>query len=249
MAAGEVALMTLLKLTNLTKRFGGLTAVDDVSLKLAEGEILGLIGPNGAGKTTLFNLISGNYRPDHGTISFNGAEITNMKPHQVAQRGLVRTFQIVKPFADLSVVENVMVGAFLETNQVGAAEQQARQVIDQVGLTPFADQPAHSLTTSGRKRLELARALATQAKLLLLDEVMAGLTPSESANMVDLIKEIRATGVTLLVIEHVMQALMSISDRVAVMHHGQLISVGKPAEIAADKKVIEAYLGQEFELA
>lgn len=241
--------MILLKLENVTKKFGGLTAVDEVSFELAEGEILGLIGPNGAGKTTLFNLISGSFRPDQGTISFNGAYITNLQPHQVAQRGLVRTFQIVKPFAELSVVDNVMVGAFLETNQVGAAEQQARQVIDQVGLTSFSDQPAHSLTTAGRKRLELARALATKAKLLLLDEVMAGLTPSESVEMVKLIQEIRASGVTLLVIEHVMQALMSLSDRVAVLHHGQLISVGLPTEIASDKKVIKAYLGEEFEIA
>lgn len=241
--------MTVLKLQNVTKKFGGLVAVDNVSLDLAEGEILGLIGPNGAGKTTLFNLISGNFRPDHGDIFFEGSDITNLQPHQVAQRGLVRTFQIVKPFAELSVVDNVMVGAFLNTNQVRAAEQRARQVIEQVGLTTFADQPAHTLTTAGRKRLELARALATQAKLLLLDEVMAGLTPAESAEMVNLIQEIRTDGVTLLVIEHVMQALMSLSDRVAVMHHGQLISVGKPAEIAADKKVIEAYLGEEFELA
>lgn len=241
--------MILLKLENVTKKFGGLTAVDEVSFELAEGEILGLIGPNGAGKTTLFNLISGSFRPDQGTISFNGAYITNLQPHQVAQRGLVRTFQIVKPFAELSVVDNVMVGAFLETNQVGAAEQQARQVIDQVGLTSFSDQPAHSLTTAGRKRLELARALATKAKLLLLDEVMAGLTPSESVEMVKLIQEIRESGVTLLVIEHVMQALMSLSDRVAVLHHGQLISVGLPTEIASDKKVIKAYLGEEFEIA
>lgn len=241
--------MTLLKLVNVIKKFGGLTAVDDVSLELAEGEILGLIGPNGAGKTTLFNLISGTFRPDHGEIFFDGPKITHMQPHQVAQRGLVRTFQIVKPFAELSVVDNVMVGAFLETNQVRAAEQRARQVIDQVGLTSFADQPAHSLTIAGRKRLELARALATQAKLLLLDEVMAGLTPSESTVMVKLIQEIRAKGVTLLVIEHVMQALMSLSDRVAVLHHGQLISVGKPAEIATDRKVIAAYLGEEFQLA
>lgn len=241
--------MTLLILHNVTKKFGGLTAVDDVSLELAEGEILGLIGPNGAGKTTLFNLISGTFQLDHGEIFLNGSEITNMQPHQVAQRGLVRTFQIVKPFAELSVVENVMVGSFLENSQVRAAEHHARQVIDQVELSAFADQPAHSLTTAGRKRLELARALATQAKLLLLDEVMAGLTPSESTEMVKLIQNIRANGVTLLVIEHVMQALMSLSDRVAVLHHGQLISVGLPSEIASDKKVIEAYLGQEFEIA
>jgi branched-chain amino acid transport system ATP-binding protein len=241
--------MTLLKVEGVTKRFGGLVAVNNVSLELPEGEILGLIGPNGAGKTTLFNVISGNYEPDHGQVFFNGADISKLPPHKVSQLGLVRTFQIVKPFATLSVVANVMVGAFLRTNRTRAAEQQAREVVEFVGLGRFADQPADSLTTAGRKRVELARALATQPRILLLDEVMAGLTPTESVALVELIRQIRERGITILVIEHVMQAIMTLSDHIAVLHHGQLIAVGEPSEIATDDKVIEAYLGEEFHLA
>jgi branched-chain amino acid transport system ATP-binding protein len=240
---------TMLNLQEVTKLFGGLIAVNNVSLDLQAGEILGLIGPNGAGKTTLFNLISGNYRPDQGRIMFNGAEITGTPPHRVCQLGLARTFQIVKPFANLSVVDNVMVGALLNSTNVQVVKRQAREIIDFVGLGSEADQPAHNLTTAGRKRLELARALATQPRLLLLDEVMAGLTPAESSAMVDLIRQVRERGVTLLVIEHVMQAIMTLSDRIAVLHHGQLIAVAEPAAIATDQKVIEAYLGEEFRLA
>lgn len=241
--------MTLLTVQGVTKSFGGLVAVNDVSLELPQGEILGLIGPNGAGKTTLFNIISGNYTPDSGKIIFNGEDITDRPPHQVSQRGLARTFQIVKPFATLNVVENVMVGAFLHINNTRAAEQHAREVIEMVDLVRYADQPAHNLTTAGRKRLELARALASQPRLLLLDEVMAGLTPTESIAMVDLIRQIREQGIALLVIEHVMKAIMTLSDRIAVLHHGQLIAVGEPAAITADEKVVEAYLGKEFRLA
>ena len=241
--------MTLLRVQGVTKAFGGLVAVDDVSLELPEGEILGLIGPNGAGKTTLFNVISGNYRPDHGQVFFNGTDISTMPPHKVSQLGLVRTFQIVRPFANLSVVDNVMVGAFMKTNNIRIAQDQARQVVEFVQLGSFADWPAHNLTTASRKRLELARALATQPRLLLLDEVMAGLTSSESSALVDLIQQIRERGITLLVIEHVMKAIMTLSDRVAVLHHGELIAVGEPEVISTDQMVIEAYLGQEFNLA
>jgi branched-chain amino acid transport system ATP-binding protein len=241
--------MSLLKIKDLTKTFGGLVAVNNVNFSVEEGEILGLIGPNGAGKTTLFNVISGNYQPDSGQVEFDGQNISGLKPHQVTQRGITRTFQIVKPFAGLSVVDNVMVGAFLNVPHASDAENLAREVIDFVGLNPFADQPAQNLTTAGRKRLELARALATQAKLLLLDEVMAGLTPTESINIVKLIQQIRERGITLLVIEHVMQAIMTLSDRIAVIHHGELIAVGEPKSIAKDSKVIEAYLGKEFSLA
>lgn len=240
---------TLLRLHDLHKSFGGLQALNNVSLELSEGEILGLIGPNGAGKTTLFNVISGNYSPDHGSIVFAGKDITGLAPHTISQHGLVRTFQIVRPFANLTVVDNVIVGAFMNTSNTGEAEQQARELIDLVGLSSYTDQPAHNLTTAGRKRLELARALATQPRLLLLDEVMAGLTPTESTEMVELIRELRKRGVTLLVIEHVMRAVMTLSDRIAVLHHGELIAVGKPSNIASDRNVIEAYLGEEFQLA
>lgn len=239
----------LLDVKQVTKSFGGLTAVDHVSLQLHQGEILGLIGPNGAGKTTLFNVISGNYRPNRGQIVFNGATITGQSPFKVCQQGLARTFQIVKPFANLSVVDNVMVGAFLKSSNMQVVREQAQEVVDFVGLGKQADQPARNLTTAGRKRLELARALATQPRLLLLDEVMAGLTPSESAAMVELAQKIRQRSVTLLIIEHVMKAIMALSDRIAVLHHGQLIAVDEPAVIASDQKVIEAYLGEEYRLA
>jgi len=240
---------TLLQIDSVTKAFGGLLAVNSATLDLNQGEILGLIGPNGAGKTTLFNMTSGEIQPDKGSIYFSGDDITGHKPHVIAQSGLVRTFQIVKPFAKLSVVENVMVGAFINTSNVEKAEWRAREVIEFVGLGSHADQPASNLTTASRKRLELARALATRPRLLLLDEVMAGLTPTESASMVELLQSIREQGVTQLVIEHVMQAIMTLSDRIAVLHHGELIAVGEPAHIASDSRVIEAYLGEEFEIA
>ncbi len=239
----------LLNLKELTKQFGGLVAVHDVYLDLDQDEILGLIGPNGAGKTTLFNMISGSYLPTRGQIFFDGQDITKLPPHEIASLGIARTFQLVKPFGKLSVVDNVMVGAFLRTSHAGKARKKALGVVSFVGLEPFADRPAHSLTTAGRKRLELARALATEPRLLLLDEVMAGLTPTESVSIVDLIKQIRQSGVTILVIEHVMKAIMSLSDRVAVLHHGELIAVDPPAAIASDPKVIEAYLGEEYEIA
>ncbi len=237
----------LLQVHDATKHFGGLTAVNQVTLALDEGEILGLIGPNGAGKSTLFNMISGTYRPDGGTVRFAGEDITGTPPHLICQRGLARTFQIVKPFANLTVVENVMVGSFLRRGKVQESEQRARQVLEFVGLSPYADQPAHNLTTAGRKRLELARALATEPRLLLLDEVMAGLTPTESRGIVSLIQKIRESGVTLLVIEHVMKAIMTLSDRVAVLHHGELIAVDTPSEITRNPEVITAYLGGDHD--
>ncbi len=239
----------LLNLRALTKRFGGLTAVHDVSLQLEKEEILGLIGPNGAGKTTLFNMISGTYLPTKGRIFFEGDDITELPPHKIANLGIARTFQIAKPFSRLSVVDNVKIGTYLHTKGSGRASEKARQVVNFVGLGPYADRPAQTLTTAGRKRLELARALATEPKLLLLDEVMAGLTPTESVGIVNLIREIREAGITILVIEHVMKAIMSLSDRVAVIHHGELIAVDPPEEIAKDERVIEAYLGEEFKIA
>ncbi|MEO0597008.1 MAG: ABC transporter ATP-binding protein [Chloroflexota bacterium] len=242
--------MSLLQIENVTKRFGGLVAVDNVSFEIHEGETLGLIGPNGAGKTTLFNSISGTYSPEEGEIRFDGASIKGHEPHAIAQGGLVRTFQIVKPFSGLNVVDNVKVGAFMRTSNPREAEANAREIIEVVGLAPMADRLAKNLTTAGRKRLELARALATRPRLLLLDEVMAGLTPTESRQIVQVIKDIKVQfNLSLLVIEHVMQAVMSLSDRIAVLHHGQLIAINKPDIIASDSAVIEAYLGKEFEFA
>lgn len=239
----------LLRVEQVTKDFGGLTAVKAVTLELSAGEILGLIGPNGAGKTTLFNMISGTFLPTRGKIYFDGRDITSLSPHATCQLGISRTFQVAKPFAKLSVVDNVKVGAFLHTRSSTAAEQQAREVVSFVGLARWADRPAHNLTTAGRKRLELARALATQPRLLLLDEVMAGLTPTESVEIVKLIRGIRESGITILVIEHVMKAIMTLSDRVAVLHHGELIAVDLPAEVTSDERVIEAYLGEELRYA
>lgn len=242
--------MTLLHVQNVTKRFGGLVAVDNVSFEIAQGETLGLIGPNGAGKTTLFNSISGTYTPEEGNIVFSGEQIKGIAPHDVAKRGLVRTFQIVKPFAGLNVVDNVKVGAFLRHANTHVAEEKAREIVEFVGLGQSADRLAKNLTTAGRKRLELARALATEPRLLLLDEVMAGLTPTESRQIVAVIKDIKTRyNLSLLVIEHVMQAVMSLSDRIAVLHHGQLIAIDTPQIIASDTLVIEAYLGKEFEFA
>ena len=238
----------LLSLKQLTKQFGGLMAVREVSLDLDAGEILGLIGPNGAGKTTLFNMISGTFLPTSGRIYFHGEDITDRPPHKICRMGIARTFQIVRPFAKLSVVDNVMVGAFLRTRQARPAEEKAREVVNFVGLGPYADRPAQALTTAGRKRLELARALATDPQLLLLDEVMAGLTPTESVAIVELIHNIREADVTILVIEHVMKAIMSLSDRVAVLHHGELIAIDTPSSIASDEQVVEAYLGEEFQV-
>ena len=242
--------MSLLTVNKVTKRFGGLVAVDDVSFSIEQGEVLGLIGPNGAGKTTLFNSISGTYVPDEGEITFDGRDIKGMPAHNVCRLGLVRTFQIVKPFAALSVVDNVKVGAFLRHRSARDADAKAREVVEFVGLGDRAERMAKNLTTAGRKRLELARALATEPRLMLLDEVMAGLTPTESIEIVEVIQQIKSHyQLTLLVIEHVMQAIMSLSDRIAVLHHGQLIAIDRPQEIATDDAVIEAYLGKEFEFA
>ena len=239
----------LLQVEDLTKTFEGLMAVRQVTLELYPGEILGLIGPNGAGKTTLFNMISGRYQPTSGQIAFDGADITGWPPHRVCRLGIARTFQIARPFMQLSVLENVRVGAFLHQRRVRDAEAQARAIVTFTGLSRQADQPAQALTTAGRKRLELARALSTAPRLLLLDEVMAGLTPTESIAIVDLIRQIRERGVTILVIEHVMKAIMSLSDRIAVLHHGELVTVDTPATIANDKRVVEAYLGEEYRFA
>ncbi|MDP2859110.1 MAG: ABC transporter ATP-binding protein [Bacillota bacterium] len=235
--------MALLDVKGVSKRFGGLLAVNSVDLAVNAGELVGLIGPNGAGKTTLFNCIAGHFHADEGQITFDGKPITGMPAEDICALGLVRTFQIVKIITRLTVLENVMVGAFLRHKNVALARQQAREVIGLCGLVEVADTPGRSLTIAYKKRLELARALATQPKMILLDEVMAGLTPRESRDAVDLIHRIRDTGITILMVEHVMEIIMPISDRLVVLDSGSKIAEGTAAEVSRDDRVVQAYLG------
>ena len=233
----------LLAVEGVSRRFGGLLAVDTVSLAAPAGRITGLIGPNGAGKTTLFALISGFLAPNAGAIPYHGETITALPPHPRARRGIARTFQVVQPFAGLSVRENITVGAHLRHRGRAEALAAADLVGREVGLGGLLDRPADTLTVAGRKRLELARALATEPKLLLLDEVLAGLNPTEIREIVPVIRRLCDRGITIMMIEHVMQAVMSLSEHVFVLAEGRIIAEGTPAEVAADRAVIEAYLG------
>jgi branched-chain amino acid transport system ATP-binding protein len=233
----------LLEVRNLTKRFGGLTAVKDASFQVRSGSITGLIGPNGAGKTTAFTMIAGFEPPTAGSVHFHGVDITALPTHARTMRGIARTFQIVQPFAGLSVRENIAVGAYLRHPRRSAALAAAEAVGARVGLGSMLGQPAGDLTVAGRKRLELARALATEPTLLLLDEVLAGLNPSEIRDMIPVIRGIRDGGVTILMVEHVMQAVMSLCEDINVLAQGEIIARGTPAEVSRDARVIEAYLG------
>jgi branched-chain amino acid transport system ATP-binding protein len=239
----------MLTLERVTKRFGGLTAVKEVSLEVRRGELLGIIGPNGAGKTTLFNVIAGYYGADEGRLTFEGRDLRGLAAHQVCRLGLTRTFQLVKPFGNLSVLDNVMIGALTRATSVREARAQAEQVITTCHLAPHARARARALPIGLRKRLEVARALATRPRLLLLDEVMSGINPAELTVMMDLVRRLHAEGLTLIVIEHIMAAMMRLALRIVVLHHGERIAEGSPAEVAADRRVIDAYLGEEFVLA
>ena len=241
----------LLVLDDVSRRFGGLNAVDRVSFSVEKGEIVGLIGPNGAGKTTLINLITGVHRSTGGSVRFEGRDITRLRPHRIARLGLARTFQIVQPFPKMTVVENVAAGALFAGGAASMREAHAiaRQHLAFTGLADMADRPAAALTLARRKRLELAKSLAMKPRLLMLDEVNAGLNPTEVDDALGIIRKIAETGVTIIVIEHLMKVVLSISHRLVVLHHGQMIAHGPPRQVIKDKNVIEAYLGAKYAAA
>ena len=241
--------MAILDVKRLTKTFGGLVAVKDLSFELKKGEILGIIGPNGAGKTTLFNLITGFYRPDGGEIHFKGENVTGLRPYEMCKRGLARTFQITQPFANLTVLENVRIGAHNHIRSSREATEEALRILEKVGLYQKRKDLASVMSIGHRKSLELGKALATKPEVILLDEVVAGLNSREADDMIKRLMVLREEGMTILLIEHVMKAIMSLSDRIVVIHYGEKIGEGKPVEISKVPKVIEAYLGEEYVLA
>jgi branched-chain amino acid transport system ATP-binding protein len=238
----------LLTVTGISKSFRGLKAVSQASLTVPQGGIVSLIGPNGAGKTTCFNMIAGVFKPDEGSILFDGRSIAGLRPDQICHAGIGRTFQIVKPFKELTALENVIVGALRNESSTRAARKKAEAVLDQLGMLDKRDQPAAQLTLPERKRLEVARALATDPKLLLLDEVMAGLRPTETDQMVAVFRDLNRKGLTILLIEHVMRAVMALSQHVVVLHHGQVIADGAPEQVVRDPAVLECYLGEEADV-
>jgi branched-chain amino acid transport system ATP-binding protein len=239
----------ILKVENVTRRFGGLVANSDINMEVKQGEILGLIGPNGAGKSTLFNIIAGAFPPSEGRILFDGRDITHLSAPKRCQLGIARTFQVPKSFDTMTVIENVIVGGFVRHASAAAARRTALEVLDFAALSGRADSPASELTPPEKRRLEVARALATQPKLLLLDEVFAGLTPSEARLGSDLVKRVRDKGVTIVMVEHVMEIVMPLVDRAVVLDLGRVLSEGTPARVVADPRVITAYLGERHRAA
>jgi branched-chain amino acid transport system ATP-binding protein len=239
--------MSLLGVDGIVRRFRGVVALDEISFTVGEGEIVGIMGANGAGKTTLFSVIAGNLRPNAGSVTFADQRIDGLRPDQVSRCGVARTFQIVRPFGNMTVLENVMLGMFYgrrRERSAAVAEQRARDILEALGLADRAEQLAHELTLAGRKRLEIARSLATEPRLLMLDEVLAGLTPTEVNAAVEMIRAIhRRGGLTILMIEHVTRALMALCERIVVLHHGKKIAEGTPAEVVRDPRTVSAYLG------
>jgi len=239
----------LLEVRNVSKRFGGVQANSDISFDVHQGEILGLIGPNGAGKTSLFNSISGEVTPDSGEIRLDGARISGLGPVEATRRGIARTFQVVRSFDSMTVLENVMVGAFTRTRRAAAAMAEAEKVIDFAGLTGRIDTPAISLTPPEKRKLEVARALATKSRLLLLDEMLTGLTPAEAQSGVQLIRDVRDQGVTIIMVEHVMEVLLPLIDRAVVLNLGRVLTTGSPQEVVKNPEMIRAYLGDRYAAA
>ncbi len=237
----------MLQVQKVSKSFGGLRAINQVSFQLQEGEILGLIGSNGAGKTTLFNLITGFLKPDEGHIYFRNQDITGLKPHKICHLGIGRTFQVVKPLSGLTVLENIAIGALLRHSDYKEARAEAVSIARELGLASKADEIAADIPLADKKRLGFAQALATGARLVLLDEVVAGLNPAEIDNLLDIIRRVAAKGLTIIVVEHVMKAVMNIANRILVLDHGGLIAQGSPEQVASDEEVIKVYLGEKYE--